>query len=172
VHENTSGSSASETALARFSRAPCETCVRKHNLHVDARFRLFRDRFRLKTNFGGILVQENTSGGSASETAPARTSRAPYATCVRKHNLLVVTLFWFFRDPFRMKTSFWGLLGQDNTSGSSASETAPARTLRAPYATCVRKQNLRIDARFRLFRDSVSVENEFWGNLRAGKYFW
>src|SRR5579862_7989387 len=130
--ENTSGSSASETAPTRTSRAPYATCVREHNLRVDARFRLFRDPFRLKTSFGGILGEENTSGSSASKTAPARTSRAPYATCVRKHNLLVVTLFWFFRDPFRMKTSFRGFLGQENTSRSSASETAPARTSHAP----------------------------------------
>jgi len=78
----------------------------------------------------------------------------------------------YFEIPFRLKTSFGGILGQENTFGSSASETAPARTSRAPYATCVRKHNLRVDARFRLFRDSVLIENEFWGNLSSGKHFW
>ena len=57
-HENTSGSSASETVTARTSRAPYATSVQEHNLRVDARFRLFRDPFRLKIGFGLILGLE------------------------------------------------------------------------------------------------------------------
>jgi len=159
--ESNSDSSASETAPARTSRAPYATCVRKHNRRVDTHFRLFRDPFRLKTGFGLILGLENTSGSSASERAAARTSRAPYAACLRKHNLRGDAHLRLFRDPFRLKTGFGLILGLENTSVSSASETAPARTSRAPYETCVRKHNLRVDAHFLLFRDLFRLKIGF-----------
>jgi len=162
--QNTSGSFASETAPARTSRALYAPCVQKQNLRLDARFRLFRDLFRLKTGSGEFWVMKTLRD----VLHPKRLRpelRAPDATCVQKHNLRVDARFRLSRNPFRLKTGVGLILGLENTSGSSASETAPAPNSRAPHATCVQKHNLRVDARFRLFRDLFRLKTgsgEFW----------
>ena len=90
---------------------------------LDAQFRLFRDPFRWETGFGRILGLEITSGSSASEKAPARTSVASSRTSVRKGNLYsstkLLTLHCISSDS-RSKYSLLKSL-RSRSSGTGAS---------------------------------------------------